>query len=54
MSDDITFCFNDKCKNKKCMRHPDNIIQKWHDHSFALFEDCKYWDKSCMKKFIKH
>ena len=52
MSDDITFCFNDKCKNKKCMRHPDNTIQKWHDHSFALFEDCKYWDKSCMKKFI--
>lgn len=45
MSDDITFCFNDKCKNKECFRHPSNITQLWRDHSFANFEECEHWGK---------
>lgn len=44
MSDDITFCFNTKCKNKKCERNPKNIQVPYIDHSFAFFKDCEYWD----------
>ena len=44
MSDDITFCFNTKCKNKKCERNPKNILMPYRDHSFAFFKECEYWD----------
>lgn len=45
MSDDITFCLNRKCKNKKCDRHYKNIKHKLMNHSFAAFTKCKYWEK---------
>lgn len=44
MSDDITFCFNTKCENKKCERNPKNIRVHYIDHSFAFFKDCEYWN----------
>lgn len=44
MSDDITFCYNRMCKNKKCMRHPINIHVRYIPHSFAYFTECEYWD----------
>lgn len=43
MSDDITFCLNDKCNNKKCTRHKSNIKLPYIPYSFAKFEECKYW-----------
>ena len=44
MSDDITFCFNTKCRNKKCERNPKNIKAPYREHSFAFYKDCEYWD----------
>lgn len=44
MSDDITFCYYSKCKNKKCERHPSNIKVHYIPHSFAFFKDCEHWD----------
>ena len=44
MSDDITFCYYSKCKNKKCERHPSNIKVHYIPHIFAFFKDCEYWD----------
>lgn len=44
MSDDITFCFNNKCKNTGCERNPKNIKAPYRDHSFAFFQECEYWD----------
>lgn len=44
MSDDITFCYNTKCKNKKCERHPVNILIPYREHSFAFFKECEYWN----------
>ena len=44
MSDDITFCYNTKCRNKKCERNPKNILMPYREHSFAFFKDCEYWD----------
>lgn len=46
MSEDITYCFHSKCTNKKCERHPFSIKQYRIPHSFAFFEECKYWDIS--------
>lgn len=43
MSDDITFCFNSKCRNKGCERHQSNIKIPYREHSFSFFKDCKYW-----------
>lgn len=45
MSDDITFCDNRACKNKKCERNPKNIKHKMRPHSFARFVDCKNWNR---------
>lgn len=45
MSDDITFCLNLKCKNRKCERHKSNIKHKLMNHSFAAFTKCEYWGK---------
>ena len=44
MSEDKTYCYNFKCKNKKCERHSDNIKVHYILHSFAFFTSCKYWD----------
>ena len=44
MSEDITFCFNTKCKNTKCERNPKNIRLHYIYHSFAFFKECEYWD----------
>lgn len=44
MSEDITFCYNEKCKSKKCERHISHIKKHYIPHSFAFFKDCKYWD----------
>lgn len=44
MSDDITFCFNNKCRNADCERNPKNIKVPYRDHSFAFFKECEYWD----------
>lgn len=44
MSEDITFCYNGKCKNRKCERHISNIKKHYIPHSFAFFEDCKHWN----------
>lgn len=38
MSDDITFCANDKCKNYECFRNPINIRCPLIPHSFAVLE----------------
>ena len=40
-SEDITFCMNSKCTNRKCERNPKNIKLHWLDHSYAMFPDCK-------------
>ena len=45
MSEDITYCYHDKCKNKKCERHQNNIRLHYIPHSFAFFTNCKYWDR---------
>lgn len=45
MSDDLTFCYHNKCKNKKCMRHSSNIKIHYRPHSFAFFTECRYWDR---------
>ena len=44
MSDDITFCFNNHCRNTGCERNPKNIKVPYRDHSFAFFKECEYWD----------
>lgn len=44
MSEDITFCYHLKCKNKKCERHASHIKQHYVPHSFAFFKDCEHWD----------
>ena len=44
MSDDITYCYHSKCKNKRCERHPSNIRVHYIPHSFAFFKDCEHWD----------
>jgi hypothetical protein len=44
MTEDITFCYNSRCKNKKCERHISHIKKHYIPHSFAFFKDCKYWD----------
>ena len=40
----MTFCYNYKCINKSCDRHPTHIQQPEFPHSFSLFEDCGYWE----------
>lgn len=44
MSDDITFCYNTKCRNAECERNPKNILIPYREHSFGFFEDCENWD----------
>ena len=41
-SEDITFCANRGCTDKKCERNPKNIRLPI-PHSFALFHDCPKW-----------
>ena len=43
-SDDITFCYYRKCKNRKCFRHPSNIRIPYIPHSFAFYKDCEHWE----------
>lgn len=44
MSDDITFCFNNHCRNRECEWNPVNIQVPYRPHSFGFFKDCEYWD----------
>lgn len=44
MSDDITFCFNNHCRNRVCERNPVNIRVPYRPHSFGFFKECEYWD----------
>ena len=44
MSEDMTYCYNLKCKNTKCNRHASNIQQHYFPHSFAFFKECEHWD----------
>ena len=44
MSEDITYCYNSKCKNTECKRHPSNIKVHYIPHSFGFFKDCEHWD----------
>lgn len=37
MSEDITYCYNHKCKNTKCERHDTHIKQHYVPHSFGFF-----------------
>ncbi|MGN1130219.1 MAG: hypothetical protein ACI4Q8_02615 [Ruminococcus sp.] len=42
MNEDITFCDNRKCKNKKCFRNPKNIKHFEIPHSFASLKGTDY------------
>lgn len=44
MSEDITYCYNTKCKNLKCERHSSQIKKHYIPHSFDFFKDCAWWD----------
>jgi len=44
MSEDITYCYNTKCKNLKCERHSSQIKKYYIPHSFGFFKDCVWWD----------
>ena len=44
MSEDITYCYNFKCKNMKCDRHGSNIQQHYIPHNFGFFKTCEHWD----------
>lgn len=49
MSDDITFCSSETCKNKDCFRHRSNIKEPRIPHSFLMFEGteyCEYYTES--------
>lgn len=50
MSEDITYCSNEKCENTKCERHPININLHWLHHSYADFRECESWKKGGDKK----
>lgn len=43
-SDDITFCMDgwESCKNTRCERHPENIIDKRIPHSYANLYQTPY------------
>lgn len=42
MSEDITFCDNQKCKVTRCFRNPKNIKHFEIPHSFASLEGSEY------------
>lgn len=42
MSEDITFCDNQKCKVTRCFRNPKNIKHFEIPHSFASLEGSDY------------
>lgn len=44
MNEDITYCYNYKCKNTKCERNESHIKQHYVPHSFGFFKECKWWD----------
>ena len=44
MSEDITYCYNIKCKNRKCRRHASQIKEHYIPHSYGFFKDCTWWD----------
>ena len=51
-SDDITWCTEDKCKNKDCFRNPVNMRNKVGLHSFAMFhntEECPLFKEKKIK-----
>lgn len=45
-SDDITWCSNRRCGNKKCERNPKRIRPSFKEYSFADLEGTAY----CKKK----
>jgi hypothetical protein len=50
-SEDITFCGNKECSNMECFRNPKHIKLSI-PHSFALFDQCEYWDAKSAKWLI--
>lgn len=40
MSEDITYCYNTKCKNLKCERHSSKIKVYYIPHSYGFFKEC--------------
>lgn len=58
MTDDITFCMSETCKNKKCFRHHSNIQDRTIPHSFSMFENtdtCPLYTKEMtLDEAIKH
>ena len=48
-SEDITFCANRACQNKKCERNPKHIRIHCISHSYAFFDDCPQWKPSGAK-----
>lgn len=52
-SDDITFCVNKLCKKESCFRNQKNIKCPDIPHSFAMFEQCKYWSYKGAEWFME-
>ena len=44
MSDDMTFCCNNHCRDTSCERNPVNIRYPYREHSSAFFTECEHWD----------
>ena len=44
MSEDMTYCYNFECKNRKCERHSSHIKVHYIPHNFGFFKDCVWWD----------
>lgn len=45
MSEDITFCDNQKCKVTRCFRNPKNIKHFEIPHSFSSLDLCPSFEK---------
>lgn len=57
MSEDMTFCDEERCANMRCERNKKHIRLHWMPHSFASFRGEKPWCKgytTAMPYEIKH
>ena len=50
MSEDVTFCANDKCPMINCCRNQQNIQNFNILHSFAMFTECEHWGDTADRK----
>lgn len=50
MSSYISYCYNQKCPNKKCERHISHIKDDGGLYSFMFFTDCVWWKDTEKKK----